>query len=100
MQMVIITSRPLYSRGNCSRYPQYRRMGGPQRRSGHYEEETNLAPFGNQTPAAQPVAIPTELIFKLKQWEVESNLALSALRPLIGLLCKPRVIMIMDKLKK
>jgi hypothetical protein len=35
---------------------------------------------------------------KLVQWGVESNWIHSALRTLIGLLCQPRVIMMMEKL--
>jgi hypothetical protein len=46
--------------GKSPRYPLGRRLDGPQSRSGHYEEEKNLSPTGNRTPAVQPVAIPTE----------------------------------------
>jgi hypothetical protein len=34
----------------------YRRLGGPQNRSGRRGEEKHLAPAGNPTPAVQPVA--------------------------------------------
>jgi hypothetical protein len=37
-------------------------------------------------------------IFKLVWWGVESNWVHSALRPLRGLLCQPRVIMMIEKL--
>jgi hypothetical protein len=50
------TPRSLYARGNRLRYTLYRRLGGPQSRSGRCGEETNLTPAGNQTPAVQPVA--------------------------------------------
>jgi hypothetical protein len=32
----------------------YRRLSGPQRRSGRYRDEKNLDPDGNRTPAVQP----------------------------------------------
>jgi hypothetical protein len=34
--------RPLYPQGNSLRYPLYRRLSGPQSRSGRYREEKNL----------------------------------------------------------
>jgi hypothetical protein len=40
----------------------------------------------------------TFLKFKLVWWGMESNCVHSSLRPLIGLLCQPRVIMMMVKL--
>jgi hypothetical protein len=58
--VVSVTSWPIYPRGKNHRYPLDRRLGGPQSRSGRCEEEKNLAPIGNQTPAVQPVAIATE----------------------------------------
>jgi hypothetical protein len=42
--------------------------------------------------------IPSNTTLKLVQWGVESNWVHSALRPPIGLLCQPRVIMMMEKL--
>jgi hypothetical protein len=36
-------------------YPLYRRLGGPQNRSGYYGADKNLSPAGNRTPAIQPV---------------------------------------------
>jgi hypothetical protein len=47
--------------GKSTRFPQNRRLGESQSRSGSYGEEENLALAGNQTPAVQPVAIPAEL---------------------------------------
>jgi hypothetical protein len=47
--------------GKEHRYQLKRRLHGPQSRSGRYGEKKNLAPAGNVTLAAQPVAIPTEL---------------------------------------
>jgi hypothetical protein len=38
--------------------------------------------------------------FSLVHWAVNSNWVHLALRPLIGLLCQPRVIMMMEKLVK
>jgi hypothetical protein len=35
-------------------------QSGPPSRSGRYGEEKNLDPAGNQTSAAQPIAIPTK----------------------------------------
>jgi hypothetical protein len=39
--VVSVTPRPLYS-GKTPRYPINMRLGGPQRRSGHFGEEKNL----------------------------------------------------------
>jgi hypothetical protein len=55
--------------GKESRYPLYRRLGGPQIRYGHGIEEKNPQPpppTGNRIPigraaSPEPVAIPTEL---------------------------------------
>jgi hypothetical protein len=43
--------------GKSPRYPLYRRLGGPQSRSGHYGLERNTFP----SPGIESVAIPTEL---------------------------------------
>jgi hypothetical protein len=44
-------------RGKNPRYSLYRRLGGPQNRSGHCgEDKSLLAPVGNRTLAVQPVA--------------------------------------------
>jgi hypothetical protein len=37
-RVVILTPRPLYSRGNYPQYPSYRRLGSPQDRFGPYGE--------------------------------------------------------------
>jgi hypothetical protein len=37
-------------------YPLDKRLGGPQSRYGRNDEEKNLWPAGNRTPAVQPVA--------------------------------------------
>jgi hypothetical protein len=45
--------------GKSPRYPFYRRLGGPQSRSGRYGEVKNFDPTGTRTPAplvVQPVA--------------------------------------------
>jgi hypothetical protein len=44
------------ARGNSPRYPLDRRLDAPQRRSGNYGEDKNLAPAENRNPAAKPVA--------------------------------------------
>jgi hypothetical protein len=49
-------SGQLYPWRKSPRYPLDRRLGGPQRRSGHYKEEKSLAPVGNQTLLALPIA--------------------------------------------
>jgi hypothetical protein len=54
--VVSFTPRPLYPWGNSPTCPLYRRLDGPQNRSGSYEEEKNLAPAGNRTPTLQIVA--------------------------------------------
>jgi hypothetical protein len=54
--LVSFSPRPLYPRGNWTRYPLDRRLGGPQSRSGHYGEEKNPYSAGNRTPKDQPVA--------------------------------------------
>jgi hypothetical protein len=48
--VVSYTPLPLYSQGQSPLYPLVRRLGGPQRRSGHGGEETNPpVPAGNRT---------------------------------------------------
>jgi hypothetical protein len=50
-------SAALYLRGKDPRYPLYRRLGGPQSRSGHKRiEETSFAPAGDRTSIVQSVA--------------------------------------------
>jgi hypothetical protein len=55
--VVSFTPRPLYTQGKSPRYPQDRRLGGPQSRSGHGGEENNsqLLP-GLEHPIIQPIA--------------------------------------------
>jgi hypothetical protein len=62
------------SPGKSPRYPFYRRLGGPQSRSGRYGEVKIFYPTGTRTPAPphrasspKPVAIPTELS-RLPEW--------------------------------
>jgi hypothetical protein len=55
--------------GKSSWYPLYRRLGGPQSRSGRYGEMKILAPIGTRTPTSWSpsplaVAIPT-MLFRL-----------------------------------
>jgi hypothetical protein len=55
-----------FRRGNNSRYPLDRRLGGPQSRSGQHGEEKILAPTGTRTPTPRlfsryPVDILTAL---------------------------------------
>jgi hypothetical protein len=45
----------LYPRGKDPRYPLYRRLGGPQSRSGHRLEEKSSAFVGDRTPVVQSV---------------------------------------------
>jgi hypothetical protein len=40
--------------GKSPRYPFYRRLGGPQSRSGRYEEENIFDPTGTRTLAPPP----------------------------------------------
>jgi hypothetical protein len=55
--VVRFTAWPLYPLGKRSRYPLDRRLRGPQSRSGRCGvQEKSLAPAGNPTPAAQPIA--------------------------------------------
>jgi len=42
--VVTFTPRPLYSQEKRPRYPLYRRLGGPQIRSGHGGKESLLLP--------------------------------------------------------
>jgi hypothetical protein len=42
-------------RGKDPRYPLYRRLGGPQSRSGHRLDEKSFAPAGDRTPIARSV---------------------------------------------
>jgi hypothetical protein len=39
----------------CFQYPLYRRLGGPQSRSGHRLEEISAASTGDRTPVVQSV---------------------------------------------
>jgi hypothetical protein len=50
--------------GKSSRYPFYRRLGGPQSRSGRYEEVNIFYPTGTRTPAPQIVQYEIESINK------------------------------------
>jgi hypothetical protein len=43
-------------RGKSPLYPLYRRLGGPQSRSGRYGEVKNLVPAGNRNLVVQTVA--------------------------------------------
>jgi hypothetical protein len=58
--MVSFTPRPLYPQGKGPRYPLDRRLGGPQSRSGHGDEEKNSQPppqeSNPRTPIVQSVA--------------------------------------------
>jgi hypothetical protein len=71
MPAVNFTLRSLYPWGNSFRYQLYRRLGGPQSRSGRYWEEKNLTLAGIWTPAVQPVAIPTELSRLSQETEIK-----------------------------
>jgi hypothetical protein len=44
----------LYPRGKDPRYPLYRRLGGPQSRSGHRLEVKSFAPAGDRTSSSSP----------------------------------------------
>jgi hypothetical protein len=57
MGVVSFTSRLLYPQGKRPWYPLYRRLGGPQSRSGRGGEEKNsyLLP-GFKSPIIQPIA--------------------------------------------
>jgi hypothetical protein len=48
-QVVSFTPRPLYPEGKSHLYPSYRRLGGPQSRSGRRREEKILSPTGIRT---------------------------------------------------
>jgi hypothetical protein len=70
--VVSFTLHPLYPR-----YPLYRRLGGPQSRSGRHGEEKILDPTGTRTPtpqsfSPQPVTIraPHEISTKYKAGEM------------------------------
>jgi hypothetical protein len=45
MERVSFTPLLLYSQGNRPRYTLYRRLSGPQSRSGHHGREKNLLPL-------------------------------------------------------
>jgi hypothetical protein len=65
--MVSCTPWPLYPQGKSPWYPLYRRLDGPQIRSGHGGEEKNsqpppgIEPLNPDRPARSLVTIPTEL---------------------------------------
>jgi hypothetical protein len=54
MAMVSFTPQPLYPRGKSPRYKLYRRLGGPQSRSGHYREEKILPLLGIERRLSSP----------------------------------------------
>jgi hypothetical protein len=57
--VVSFTTRPLYPQGKIPWYPLYRRLGGPQSRSGHGGEEkipSSRRESNPRTPIVQPVA--------------------------------------------
>jgi hypothetical protein len=54
--MVSFTPRPLYPRRKGTRYPLYRRLGGPQSRSGQHGKEKILDPTGTDPSVVQPIA--------------------------------------------
>jgi hypothetical protein len=53
--VVSFTPRPLYPRERAPRYPLYRRLGGPQSRSGQHGEVKILDPTGIRTSTSQVV---------------------------------------------
>jgi hypothetical protein len=55
--VVSFTPRLLYPQGKSTWYPLDRRLGGPQSRSGHGDEEKNSKPIPElEPPIIQPVA--------------------------------------------
>jgi hypothetical protein len=48
--VISFTTRPLYPRGKIPRYPMYRRLRGPQNRSGRYEEAKIPHPTWTRNP--------------------------------------------------
>jgi hypothetical protein len=48
--MVSFSPRPPYPQGKSPYYPLYRRLGGPQSRSGHGGEEKNFSPWQDSNP--------------------------------------------------
>jgi hypothetical protein len=56
--LVSFTPRALYSRGKSPLYPLYRRLGGPQSRSGHCGVEKNLLQLPGIEPC-RPVRSPS-----------------------------------------
>jgi hypothetical protein len=74
--------------GKSPRYPLYRRLGGPQSRSGQHEEEKILDPTGTRTSTSQssspqPVAIPIALSRLMKRsmyWDITPRILLEVKR--------------------
>jgi hypothetical protein len=52
--MVTFTPRLLYPWGSIAQFPIDKKLGRPQSRSRHFEEEINVA--GYTTPSFQPIA--------------------------------------------
>ena len=85
--VVSSTPRPHFTPGK-TRYPFYRRLGGPQGRSGRAE---NLVPTGIRSRTVQPVVRPytvwaTRPIFMSTSSSLNLNMTYSILRGLNGLL--------------
>jgi hypothetical protein len=53
-RVVSFTSRPLYPQGKNPWYPLYRRLGGPQSRSGRGGKEKNFKPMPSIEPPYHP----------------------------------------------
>jgi hypothetical protein len=56
---------PLYPRGKSPRYPFYRRLGGPQSRSGRYGEVKFVYPKGTRTPTLPVRPARSQSLYRL-----------------------------------
>jgi hypothetical protein len=72
--VVNFTPRPLYPSAKSPRYPLDRRLGGPQRRSGHDFEEKNSQPPPGIEPRSSDYPAHTQSLYRLNYSITNKNL--------------------------
>jgi hypothetical protein len=82
--VVSFTHRPLYSRGKSPYYPLYRRLGGPQSRSGRGGEDNNSQPSSGIEPQNPIRPTRSPALYRLSHQGSECSL-LNVIRTLSSL---------------